>query len=173
MAIRTSERTVTFGRPFVLSGFDMLLQPGAYRVEMDEELLEGISFPVYRRVSTLFHLDRVPGEPGVMQTLRVDPKDLDAALERDRALPQIPNDLRMSNSSADPPIPSGRRSMAMLPLRSEPKVWDLISDPITRLLMLSDRLSAATVWRAFERARADLIARSVRETIDQVPTDAG
>lgn len=172
MAIRTSERTVTFERPFVLSGFDMLLQAGAYRVEMDEELLEGISFPAFRRLSTLLHLSKVPGQPGVTQTLTVDPKDLDAALERDRALPNIPNDLRVSSSPPDPPIPSGRSSAAMPPLRSEPSVGDLMADPIVRLIMLSDRLSAANVWRAFEKARADLIGRSVRETKDRVPAGA-
>ena len=81
MTIRTSEKTVIFERPFILSGFDQLLQAGAYRVQTDEELMEGISFPAYRRVATLLHIETVPG---VSQTLTVDPKDLDEALKRDR-----------------------------------------------------------------------------------------
>ncbi len=72
MTIRTSEKTVIFERPFILSGFDQLLQAGAYRVQTDEELMEGISFPAYRRVATLLHIETVPG---VSQTLTVDPKD--------------------------------------------------------------------------------------------------
>lgn len=49
MTTRTSKRTVVFRRPFVLGGFDEVLPAGAYNVETDEELLEGISFPAYRR----------------------------------------------------------------------------------------------------------------------------
>jgi len=167
MAIRSSEKTVTFRRPFVLSGFDRLFEAGIYRVETDEELLEGISFPAYRRVLTLFHLDVVPDQPGATQTLTVDGNDLDVALARDLMLTRIPTELRFGGSAIDLPQPLGQLLEVMPPLRSEPKLSDVISDPITRLLMLSDRLSAATVWRAFEKAQADLMARSVRETMIQ------
>jgi hypothetical protein len=50
MTTRTSNKTVTFRRPFVLGGFDEVLPAGAYCVETDEELLEGMSFPAYRRI---------------------------------------------------------------------------------------------------------------------------
>ncbi|MCZ6894589.1 MAG: hypothetical protein O7H40_11155 [Gammaproteobacteria bacterium] len=89
MAIRTSTRTVTFRRPFVLGGFDEMLPAGAYRVETDEELLEGISFPAYRRILTLLHLHSRPGHPGLSPTLTIDPNELDAALERDRASAEL------------------------------------------------------------------------------------
>lgn len=85
MTTRTSKKTVTFRRPFVLGGFDEVLPAGAYSVETDEELLEGISFPAYRRILTLLHLHPKPGRPGLTETLTVDPNELDAALERDRA----------------------------------------------------------------------------------------
>jgi hypothetical protein len=85
MTIRTIKKTVTFRRPFVLGGFDELLPAGAYSVETDEELLEGISFPAYRRISTLIHLHAKPGHPGLTQTLTIDPNELDAALQRDEA----------------------------------------------------------------------------------------
>ena len=83
MMIRTSEKTVTFREPFVLGGFDEVLPAGAYIVETDEELLEGISFPAYRRILTLMHLHPKPGHPGLTQTLAIDPNELDAALKRD------------------------------------------------------------------------------------------
>jgi hypothetical protein len=89
MTIRTSKRTVTFRRPFVLGGSDELLPAGAYRVETDEELLEGISFPAYRRVLTLIRLQARPGHPGLTQTLTIDPNELDAALKRDQAPAEI------------------------------------------------------------------------------------
>jgi hypothetical protein len=90
MTIRTSQKTVTFRRPFVLGGFDEVLPAGAYSVETDEELLEGISFPAYRRILTLIHLHAKPGHPGLTQTLTIDPNELDAALKRDQAPAEIP-----------------------------------------------------------------------------------
>ena len=44
---------VTFARPFTLKGVDRVLSAGDYRVVTDEELIEELSFPVYRRVSTM------------------------------------------------------------------------------------------------------------------------
>ena len=52
MTMRTTEKTITFHRPFCLKGVDRLLPPTDYRVMTDEELIEGLSFPAYRRVLT-------------------------------------------------------------------------------------------------------------------------
>lgn len=92
MTIRTSKKTVTFKWPFNLAGFDRELPAGAYNVETDEELLEGISFPVYRRIATLIHLHVQAGKPGLTQILTIDPKELDAALRRDEAPVEMPAD---------------------------------------------------------------------------------
>lgn len=89
MTTRTSKTTVTFRRPFVLGGFDEVLQAGTYSVETDEELLEGISFPAYRRILTVIHLHAQPGHPGLTQMLTIDPKELDAALKRDQTSAEI------------------------------------------------------------------------------------
>lgn len=85
MSTRTRTELVTFARPFVVSGVDDALPAGAYSVEIDEELIEGVSFPVYRRVTALLHLGPTPDHPGRSQTLTVDPNELDAALARDIA----------------------------------------------------------------------------------------
>jgi hypothetical protein len=53
MITRSHSKSVVFSRPFLLKGVDRVLPPGDYRVVTDEELIEGISFPVYRRVSTM------------------------------------------------------------------------------------------------------------------------
>jgi hypothetical protein len=84
MTERSTRRTVTFARPFVLDGFDQELPAGKYVVETDEELLQGLSFPVYRRVSTTFYVDVLPGRPGQREAWQIDPEALDAALIRDR-----------------------------------------------------------------------------------------
>ena len=52
MTMRTTTKTITFHRPFCLKGVDRLLPPADYRVVTDEELIEGVSFPAYHRVST-------------------------------------------------------------------------------------------------------------------------
>jgi len=61
---------VTFTRSFVIGGFAQELPAGVYVIETEEELVHGLSFPVYRRVSTTLRVDRIPGRPG--QTLRGD-----------------------------------------------------------------------------------------------------
>jgi hypothetical protein len=84
MLTRTKRHTVTFAHDFTLKGCDRPLVPGAYEVVTDEELIEGLSFPVYRRVSTFMMLPRQGRAPAEMVT--ISPDDLSAALERDHAL---------------------------------------------------------------------------------------
>ena len=90
MTIRTIKKTVTFRKRFVLGGFDEVLPAGAYSVETDEELLEGISFPAYRRILTVIHLHAKSDNPGLTRTLTIDPNELDAALKRDQAPAELP-----------------------------------------------------------------------------------
>ena len=82
MPLRTTQMTVTFKAPFVLTGCDAEQPAGTYRIETDEERLEGMSFPAYRRVQTLIHLH---SRTGVTQIIKINPDDLDAALQRDQA----------------------------------------------------------------------------------------
>jgi hypothetical protein len=79
---RTREATLTFCRPFLLKGVDRLLPAGAYKTVTDEELIEGLSFPAYRRVATMIF---VPAQArhGGMEMITIDPADLGAARERD------------------------------------------------------------------------------------------
>ena len=83
MNIRTTRTTVTFVNSFKIGGFDEIFPPGTYDVDTDEELLEGLSFPVYRRILTLFHLPAKSGKPGQSRALKIDPVELDVALEYD------------------------------------------------------------------------------------------
>lgn len=85
MTVRTTLKSVTFVRPFTLGELGEFLPPGTYDVEIDEELLEGLSFLAYRRTLTLIHLPAKLGFPGSGRTLTVDPGELDVALERDAA----------------------------------------------------------------------------------------
>jgi hypothetical protein len=48
---------------FSLKGIDRWLPPTSYRVVTDEELIEGLSFPAYRRVSTAIFVPAESGAP--------------------------------------------------------------------------------------------------------------
>jgi hypothetical protein len=81
MQTRTRDNTWTFANAFSLKGVDRVLPAGSYRVATDEELVEGVSFPVYRRVATMIF---VPGRnSSSTEMLRIDPADLRAAKARD------------------------------------------------------------------------------------------
>jgi hypothetical protein len=83
MTVRTTSKTVTFMHPFNLSGTDEVQPAGTYTVETDEELLEPLSFPAYRRVSTLMRLPARSTGTVLTQIVEVNPMELAAALARD------------------------------------------------------------------------------------------
>ena len=88
MTTRTSSKTVTFVLPFLLKGVDRVLPAGDYRVVTDEELIEGLSFPAYRRVSTMIFVPAQSHKTSSVEMVTIDPADLQAAQERDRAMHQ-------------------------------------------------------------------------------------
>jgi hypothetical protein len=83
MAARTSRKTVTFGNPFLLAGVGRILPAGSYEVVTDEELIEGLSFPAYRRLATMMLVPAQSGHASSVEMLNVDPLELAAAQERD------------------------------------------------------------------------------------------
>ncbi|MGH7012771.1 MAG: hypothetical protein ACREEL_01215 [Stellaceae bacterium] len=83
MITRTSSNTVTFLHPFKLSGVDDVQPAGRYVVETDEELLQTLSHPAYRRLSTVIGL---PGRSGNTERARIvdiAPAELAEVLARD------------------------------------------------------------------------------------------
>ena len=85
MTTRTHTHTVTFTHPFTIGGLDEVLAAGEYRIATDEELVEGLSFPVYRRILTLIELPPTFQHPNRRQLLEISPDDLEIALARDKA----------------------------------------------------------------------------------------
>jgi hypothetical protein len=82
MTSRTSSKTVTFSHPFMLSGIDGIQPAGTYTVETEEELIQELSFPAYRRTATLIFLPQ-PDRGVLAQIATIDPLELEVALERD------------------------------------------------------------------------------------------
>ena len=84
MTTRTGNKIITFHRPFHLKDVDRMLPPGDYRVVTDEEVIEGISFTAYHRISTVIF---VPAEAGcAVEMMTIDPMDLQAVHEQDVAM---------------------------------------------------------------------------------------
>lgn len=111
MTMRTIKRTVIFRRPFRLGESGAEFPAGRYFIETDEELLDGVSFPVYRRTATMMQLLADPLRPGITETGVIDPLLLEAALEADAAQsekagtetmhpPTVPGDPRDVGESA-------------------------------------------------------------------------
>jgi hypothetical protein len=83
MTIRTTKQKVTFAHPFLLQGIDRTLPAGEYDVVTDEELVEGLSFPVYRRVSTMMFVPALSHRASSVEMVTIDPAALQAARDRD------------------------------------------------------------------------------------------
>ncbi len=78
---RTRRRKLTFSRPFTLGGTGRTLPPGEYELVTDEELIEELSFPVYRRIASWI---MAPAENsiGATEMIPIDPAELAPAHKR-------------------------------------------------------------------------------------------
>lgn len=77
MLSRNQRSALAFSRPFVLKGYDHPQPAGTYTVETEEELLEGLSFAAWRRVSTTITLQSA-SPARLVQALFVEPAELAA-----------------------------------------------------------------------------------------------
>ena len=78
---------MVFSKPFLLKSVDRILPAGDYRVVTDEELIEGLSFPAYRRVATMIFLPAQSHRASSIEMVTIDPLDLQAVQDRDAAEP--------------------------------------------------------------------------------------
>ena len=84
MAVRTTETAVTFRHPFTLPSFDGLQPAGTYRLVVDEEEIDGLSFAAFRRTATMLHIPAIAIAGHPTQVFFVDFAELAAALEADQ-----------------------------------------------------------------------------------------
>ena len=85
MINRATTRTVTFRHPFTIEGLGGWQPAGSYVIEMEDELLQELSFPAWRRVHTAIRLPQRPGAFVTEQVATIDPRVIDAALAGDVA----------------------------------------------------------------------------------------
>ena len=83
MASRTTQTVVRFTSAFLLPGFDKPQPAGDYRVDHDEESIEGISRLAWRRIGSFIHLPAIGVQSATHQMLPINPADLNAALGKE------------------------------------------------------------------------------------------
>jgi hypothetical protein len=72
---RTQRSTLTFRRAFTLKCVERSFPAGAYELVTDEELIEGLSFPAYRRVATWI-LTPEQNSSSATEMIMIDPVEL-------------------------------------------------------------------------------------------------
>jgi len=88
MTMSSRRETITFLHPFRIRGIDRLLRPGAYQVITDEEMIEGLSFPAFRRVATMIMVPAAPPRSSTMEMISIGSVDLSDAQRIDASAPR-------------------------------------------------------------------------------------
>lgn len=99
MNTRSSKTKVTFANPFSLSGFVGELPAGEYEVLVEEELIQGLSFEVWRRTATFLTVHGRGNHAGRTELRAISDSALKAALDRDAAVTGV-------NQDTDAAVPS-------------------------------------------------------------------
>jgi hypothetical protein len=76
MTTRSRRETVHFRHPFLIKGIDRRLPAGAYEIITDEEMIEGLSFPSFRRVATMIMVPGVAPRHASMEMIAIGSTDL-------------------------------------------------------------------------------------------------
>jgi hypothetical protein len=79
MTTRSRREIITFRHPFRIKGIDRLLAPGNYEVITDEEMIEGLSFPSFRRVATMIMVPAAAPHGSTMEMISIGSIDLSDA----------------------------------------------------------------------------------------------
>ncbi len=88
MTTRSRRETITFLRPFKIKGIDRLLPAGGYEVITDEEMIEGLSFAVFRRVATMIMIPAEAPRSSMMEMISINSIDLSDAQRMDASAPR-------------------------------------------------------------------------------------
>jgi len=85
--MRSRRETITFQHPFRIRGVDRLLPSGAYEVITDEEMIEGLSFPAFRRIATMIMVPAAE-QSLTMEMISIGSVDLSDAQRMDASAPR-------------------------------------------------------------------------------------
>jgi len=85
--MRSGREIVHFKHAFRIRGIDRQLASGAYEVITDEEMIEGLSFPSFRRVATMIMVPGAPPRRSAMEMISISAVDLSEAQRIDLNTP--------------------------------------------------------------------------------------
>jgi hypothetical protein len=88
MTTRSRRETIHFRHPFRIKGIDRQLSPGAYEVVTDEEMIEGLSFPCFRRVATMIMVPCAAPRHASTEMISISSVDLSDAQRIDASAPR-------------------------------------------------------------------------------------
>jgi hypothetical protein len=88
MTTRSRRETVHFRHPFRLKGIDRQMPAGAYEVITDEEMIEGLSFPCFRRIATMMMVPGASPRSSSMEMITISSVDLSDAQRTDASAPR-------------------------------------------------------------------------------------
>jgi len=88
MTTRSRRETVHFRHSFRIRGIDRQLPAGAYEVITDEEMIEGLSFPSFRRVATMIMVPGAPPRQSSTEMISISSVDLSDAQIVDASAPR-------------------------------------------------------------------------------------
>lgn len=85
MESRSTTELVEFRSPFLISARPNPLPAGRYRVHIEEEMLDGLSFPAWRRTSMTI-AQQGPSSGRLLQAYSITPTELAVVLAADGAV---------------------------------------------------------------------------------------
>jgi hypothetical protein len=83
MTKRSRRETVHFKHPFRIKGIDRVLTAGDYEVVTDEEMIEGLSFPCFRRIATMIMVPGAAPRSSSVEMISISSVDLSDAQRED------------------------------------------------------------------------------------------
>ena len=86
MTIRTTRAVASFKEPFTLRAVEGMQPPGDYNVYIEDELIQGLSHPAYRRVATILQTPSISSAQGEARLVSISETDLAVALMKDSHL---------------------------------------------------------------------------------------
>jgi hypothetical protein len=85
MTTRSRREQIVFKHSFRIKGIERELAAGTYEVVTDDEMIEGLSFPCFRRVATMIMVPGASPRSSSVEMISVSPLDLSNAQDADAA----------------------------------------------------------------------------------------
>jgi hypothetical protein len=83
MTTRSRREHIIFKHSFRIRGIERELAAGTYEVVTDDEMIEGLSFPCFRRVATMIMVPAAAPHGASIEMISISPLDLSHARDTD------------------------------------------------------------------------------------------